>query len=499
MAAYSTIYAFGDSLSDAGNDSLATALTGSIPVNPPYYSQTYGLVSASIFSNGPTWVMDLSRALGLGTLAPSLTGGNDFAYGGAETGSTPQSPGGIVLGATSLPAQIVQFEASVSRADAARGLATLSIGGNDVLDILKNPALTAAQQSADVAAAVANEVGFIRRLASDGVKTALVLDVPDLGKTPTVLRGTANGTGTPSAALNALASNLSAQYNAALISQLPGIAGISTTVVDAYQLIDSAVANPAAYGVANVTTPVWSGNYTDANSGTLSSRDILTQDQSLFWDSLHPTETGHLGIAALAEQALTATTPGAQTSQVFASVLQRSPDAGGLAFFSNALGTGSLAPTGLATAIATSPEAQGNVVTVVDLYTILGRAPDQGGLQFWVQQYEAGVALGSIAGTFLASSEGQGIYGKVDVTNASSDASFVNKAYREVLGRSADAGGFAAWTGQLQGNAITPGAMLAAFVVSPEGHARDASAATNFLIQAASGTANYGGSLFPTG
>ena len=500
MATFSTMYAFGDSLSDAGNDSLATTLTGAIPVSPPYYSQSYGLVSGSTFSNGPTWTMDLSLALGLGTLSPSLTGGNDFAFGGAETGSTPQSPGGVVLAATSLPSQIAQFEAGVSPSQASGALFTLAIGANDLLDILGQPALTAAQQAADVAAAVANEIGFIGRLAGDGARTLLVLDVPDLGKTPTVLNGAANGSNTPSAALDALASSLSRQYNAELESQLPGVAGITAKVVDAYGLIDGAVANPAAYGVGNVTTPVWSGTYGDAGSGTLSSTNILTQDQSLFWDSLHPTETGHRGIAALAEQALAGgSNPAAEVTHAYEAVLQRAPDAAGLAVFSGALGNGSLAPTGFDAAIATSQEAQADVAPVVDLYTILGRAPDQAGLQYWVQVFEAGAPLSAIAGGFLASSEGQGIYGSPVVASAASDAAFVNTAYREVLGRPADAGGFAAWTGALQANAITPGAVLADFVLSPEGQARDAPAATNFLIAAANGTANYGGPLFPTG
>ena len=58
------------------------------PVSPPYLTQHYGSATGAVFSNGPTWVQDLSIALGLGNLAPSLTGGTDFAYGGAETGST---------------------------------------------------------------------------------------------------------------------------------------------------------------------------------------------------------------------------------------------------------------------------------------------------------------------------------------------------------------------------------------------------------------------------
>ena len=191
--------------------------------------------------------------------------------------------------------------------------------------------------------------------------------------------------------------------------------------------------------------------------------------------------------------------PGAEVANVYEAVLQRTPDAAGLAFWSNRLGSGSLPLIGFNNAIATSQEAQANVAPIVGLYTILGRAPDQAGLQFWVQQHEAGTPLSAIAGDFLASPEGQQIYGSPVVASAASDAAFVNKAYQEVLGRSADAGGFALWTGQLQANAITPGAVLASFVLSPEGQARDAPAATSFLIAAANGTANYGGSLFPTG
>jgi hypothetical protein len=40
-------------------------------------------------------VQNLSIALGLGTLKPSLIGGTDFAFGGAETGTTPQNAGDL--------------------------------------------------------------------------------------------------------------------------------------------------------------------------------------------------------------------------------------------------------------------------------------------------------------------------------------------------------------------------------------------------------------------
>jgi len=84
LPTYSAIYSFGDSLSDAGNLSIVTSVAGATePLSPPYYQQSYGPISGNVFSNGPTWAQDLSIALGLGTLAPTLAGGTDFAFGGA--------------------------------------------------------------------------------------------------------------------------------------------------------------------------------------------------------------------------------------------------------------------------------------------------------------------------------------------------------------------------------------------------------------------------------
>ena len=309
LPTYSAIFAFGDSLADAGNLSIATTATGSTePVSPPYFAEKYGSISGNVFSNGPTWVQNLSIALGLGTLKPSLIGGTDFAYGGAETGTTPQNAGNLQIQAISLPAQVTQFHAAVPNPSSA-ALYTLSIGSNDLLDILANPGLTTQQQTTDVNDAVANEISFVKQLVSDGAKNLLVLDVPDLGKAPYVTQGLANGSNTPSAALTAEATQLASEYNTALTSQLATISGISLHVIDAYQLIDNAVANPAAYGLINVTSPVWSGNYTSSSSGTLAATSAAAQNQYLFWDHLHPTETGHQAIAEVAEEQLSGTPP----------------------------------------------------------------------------------------------------------------------------------------------------------------------------------------------
>src|SRR5690349_3045010 len=57
-APYSAMYAFGDSLTDTGNVSLATL--GMVPVSPPYADRS--------FTNGPVWAQDLAQSLGLPAL-----------------------------------------------------------------------------------------------------------------------------------------------------------------------------------------------------------------------------------------------------------------------------------------------------------------------------------------------------------------------------------------------------------------------------------------------
>ena len=76
---FSGVYVFGDSLSDAGNISLATL--GNLPVG--------GIYSGGRFSNGSVWVQDLAQNLGLPAPKPSLAGGTDYAYdrGAGEPGS----------------------------------------------------------------------------------------------------------------------------------------------------------------------------------------------------------------------------------------------------------------------------------------------------------------------------------------------------------------------------------------------------------------------------
>jgi phospholipase/lecithinase/hemolysin len=280
---FSTIYAFGDSLSDAGNVSIATL--GIVPASP---------YSDGRFTNGNVWVQDLAQNLGLPAVKPSLAGGTDYAYGGAETGQTSVH----AANPTDLPSQVAQFALNVPH-PASNALYTVWAGSNDVLDIA-NSTETASQQQASVQQAVINETASIDGLIAHGAKDLVVMDVPDLAKTPYEMARPASG---------AASGTLAQEYNADLGAALQAIVAsgaASIDYVDTYGLLDMAIANPGAYGLSNVSEPVWTGNLTDSHSGTLAATGAA-QNGYLFFDDLHPTAAGHSLLAAAVTQTLTGT------------------------------------------------------------------------------------------------------------------------------------------------------------------------------------------------
>lgn len=273
---FTGIVAFGDSLSDAGNDFLAT--NGAIPA-PPYVG--------GHFSNGPTWVEDLSQNLGLGTLRPSLAGGTDFAFGGAATGNAVPGPIPLVPNITQ---QVALFLSATSGVAPPSNLYTVWIGSNDVYqavsDVVASPMSLRAIQS-DLGVAAQTETAAINVLANAGATTFIVPLLPDLGKTPL------------GAAAAALATSLSALYNADLVADLTTLAVndyISIGFIDTFSLIDAAVNNPAAFELTNVTDPCYSGPFTGGPPPP-----CATPATFLFWDHQHPTETSHELIASVAE------------------------------------------------------------------------------------------------------------------------------------------------------------------------------------------------------
>jgi len=244
------LYVFGDSLSDVGTVFRATG--GMYPSNPTYFQGRY--------SNGRVWVEYLALRLHLSSKQT-----NNFAYGGATTGSNGNS---LVPG---LLTQVQSFTQTHQQTNP-NALYVLWAGANDYL-----------QGVSSATVPVENVTGGIASLAGVGAKKILVANLPDLGQLP------ATRTSANSKNLNALtqAHNQGLRRSLKLLSQQ--YSDLQIVTLDANRLYRDAITNPAAFGFTNVISACLSG-----------SRACGNPDQFLFWDGIHPTTAAHriLGEAA---------------------------------------------------------------------------------------------------------------------------------------------------------------------------------------------------------
>lgn len=172
-----------------------------------------------------------------------------------------------------------------------------------------------------------------------------------------------------------------------------------------------------------------------------------------------------------------AQTPTSFVTQLYANVLQRAPDSGGLAHWTGLLQNGTLSQADVLHSFSESQENQARTAPLIAngvfaadeqaaqvarlYYSTLGRAPDTAGLIYWTGQ-NAGAQLQQVAEGLVSSQEFQSQYG------ALSNQAFVDRLYLNVLGRPADAAGEAFWTGQINSGAATRAAAVTGFSESPE-------------------------------
>src|ERR1700722_11076675 len=291
-AAYTSIFAFGDSLSDAGN--LFAESGSKIPLKP--YVDGH-------FSNGPTWVEDLSQMLGLGPMKPFLTSndGTNYAFGGAQTGTTdinPPNPSSPIH--TDFPDQINASDL-LNRVPVKGPLYTLDIGANDIMNALAEfvgGKISLPEVRTVVSQAEINTIDSVGTLFGLGARSLLFYEVPNLGLTPRF-----DGT-----ALQSLASGLAESFKVAVLKGLAGLKSdaLKVLTLDTYDLLGEIKKDPSGFGFMNVTDPCWTGGFTDPNSGALCSPNLDDQNQFLFWDEVHPTAAGHLLAAEFAVDAVAA-------------------------------------------------------------------------------------------------------------------------------------------------------------------------------------------------
>ncbi len=125
---------------------------------------------------------------------------------------------------------------------------------------------------------------------------------------------------------------------------------------------------------------------------------------------------------------------------LYADLLGRAPDNGGLAYWSGQLCSG-VSSQAVVNGFLDSPEYCTNILTGF-YHQFLGRAPDAAGLAGWVAALEKGTAIQQIILGFCNSQE--------YTTNNPIPAQFVESLYQRLLGRASDPAGKASWVGALQ-------------------------------------------------
>lgn len=107
---------------------------------------------------------------------------------------------------------------------------------------------------------------------------------------------------------------------------------------------------------------------------------------------------------------------------------------------------------------------EGNAGQAYRLYqAAFARTPDLGGLSFWTNRIDGGADLIGVASGFVASTEFRTVYG-ANPTNTD----IVGKFYQNVLNRAGEPGGVNFWVGELNSGSRTVSQVLAGFSESAE-------------------------------
>ena len=267
---FSHLYVFGDSYCDVGNDFLATQHAEPAA---PYY--------AGRFSNGPIWVEHVAGFLGLPALTPSLSGGTDYAFGGAEVTAPVVTPLGTI---PSVPQQVELYLQSTGGKADPNALYVIEGGGNDILNGSGSPQ----HLGFEIAAGIAESELLLRRA---GARYFLIPNLFNVGLLPAAAGNSAFAT----AATNATNRSLKT-----LLSLESFLEGIRILRLDVFSLENAVVTDPGHFGFSNITTPC-----TSLPSISNPTPPVCADpDHTFFWDIEHPTEFGHAFFAVTVENTL---------------------------------------------------------------------------------------------------------------------------------------------------------------------------------------------------
>lgn len=322
---FSTLVSFGDSLSDLGTHNVGTvaalgAATGGA-----------GRWTVNSVAGGEMWTERLAAVLGVPKPCPAETGllpnipgivgapvtakSGCFSYAqGSARIQSPLGPNSVALQAFGqstlgllakpVQAQMAAHLAAVGGSYTGNELVVVMAGANDVFMELALTAPTSPTQAVTNVAAAGAALGQLikTQVIAKGAKRVLVLNVPDVAGTPF---GRTLGAQTLG-----LVDTMVQQFNAQLAAQLNGVPEVR--LGDAYTVSKDQAANPAAYGLSNVTGvacgPNALSNPPTANGTSLvcNASNKIAGDTSRyqFADDVHPSPYGHQLLSQFAAREL---------------------------------------------------------------------------------------------------------------------------------------------------------------------------------------------------
>lgn len=287
---YTRIVVFGDSLSDTGNLAhLYAENFNGLRFPAPWVDYTDGrftdgadtLPAAQKYFG--VWVEQFAAAMpSHPEVKNSLDGGTNYSYAFAFTGNGtslfyPDDDVAFAVNVNNMGQQITDYLATHPKINNST-LFVVWGGANNLIN---------ATGPADIVNAAIQETLDIQRLIQAGATQFLVLNLPPLGLTPRLNGSPA--TSIPATAAAALFNSWLATGVSVLHDFYPG-RHVRVFAVDTFSLFNQIVANPAAFGFANVNA---------------SSRGMpVDPDSYLFWDDIHPTTKGQNVLAAAALKAI---------------------------------------------------------------------------------------------------------------------------------------------------------------------------------------------------
>ncbi|MEQ1639150.1 MAG: SGNH/GDSL hydrolase family protein [Methylococcales bacterium] len=293
-APFERIVAFGDSISDTGNAFALLskpenqACSGISQSVPPYAELDDFLIPGSPyaigghhFTNGATWLEGLAQAMALaGNVRPAFQNAgqkaSNYAVGGARA-RTINAPCRVDL-ETQKQVYLNDFPVTSENT-----LVVIAMGGNDVRDAFAAAAIgEPGTAGLIIQTALQNIAGTFSDLYGRGARHFLIMNAPDIGKTPALrlIPGAPAG-----------AAYLTQVFNDNLVLLIQGAhaQGIDVRLLDVHALVNAVVENPEPYGFNNATEACVTPNQPPFK--------CKKPDTYVFWDGIHPTKSLHEIIA----------------------------------------------------------------------------------------------------------------------------------------------------------------------------------------------------------